>query len=338
MKNNDLSSHNTMMQFIIGKWISKPIGVVARLGIADLLVDSPKDIATLAAATKTDPASLYRVMRALASVGIFREKATRKFALTPLGQCLTNENLRYQAMMFQSDWHDRAWSGLDHTVKTGEPAFDSVFGQSAFEWLADHPDEAEVHGNAMAANIHSRTEALLKIFDFSPYTVVVDVGGGHGALLTAIVSGYPHMHGVIADLPHVASGAASRLTEEGLLNRCHFEGCNFLESVPEGGDLYILSNVLHDWSDTDCLKILSTIQNSWNSGATILIIEFLLPGKNVFSPAKLLDIEMMVMSQGGRERTEEEFCDLLSQSGLGVETIKMLDNGESMIMVTRCDP
>ncbi len=331
MKNQDMSPHSQMMQYILGKWISRPISLVARLGIADLLASGPQSVEELAQATNTHAGSLYRVMRALSAIGVFHEDEAMGFSLTPLGECLKSGGLRYQAMLFHSQWHDRAWSELDHAVKTGEAAFDKAFGKPTFEWLAQHPEDARIHGMAMAANLGPRTGAITQSFDFGPYNRVVDVGAGHGTLLAAIAIKHPEVRGVAADLSHVAEKAEETFAAAGLSDRCWAEPCDFMKRVPADGDLYILSNVLHDWDDENCRTILNNCRRAMKSGSKLLIVEFLVPPANVFSLAKLLDIEMMVMSGGGRERTEGEFCNLLDAAGLRMGTIIPLETGEALL-------
>jgi len=320
-----------MMQFILGKWISRPISLVARLGIADLMASGPRSAEELAEATGTHAGSLYRIMRALGAVGIFHEDEAGRFSLTALGECLKSDGLRYQAMLFHSEWHDRAWSELEHAVRTGEAAFDKAFGMPAFAWLAGHPEEARIHGKAMAANLGARTGAIVQSFDFSPYTLVVDVGAGHGTLLAAIAAGNPGVRGIAADLPHVVTGAEETFAAAGVSDRCRGEACDFMKSLPAGGDLYVLSNVLHDWDDDRCRAILDNCRKAMHGGSRVLVVEFLVPPANVFSPAKLLDIEMMVMSSGGRERTEDEFRELLSGSGLCLDRMIPLMTGEALL-------
>jgi cyclopropane fatty-acyl-phospholipid synthase-like methyltransferase len=329
--NQDMPPHSQMMQYILGKWVSRPISLVARLGIADLLASGTRSVEELADATGTHTGSLYRVMRALAGMGIFHEDETRHFSLTPLGECLKSDGLRYQAMLFHSEWHDRAWSELEHAVRTGKAAFDKAFGKSAFEWLAEHPEEARVHGMAMAANLGPRTAAIIQSFDFGKYNVIVDVGAGNGSLLAAIAKHYQKVSCIAADQPHVIGAAEVNFEAAGVSDRCRAESCDFLKCVPADGDLYVLSNILHDWDDDRGRTILDNCRKVMKIDSRILIVEFLVPPANDFSPAKLLDIEMMVMSGGGRERTEDEFRDLLKATDLSMENITSLATGEVLL-------
>ncbi len=331
MNNQVVSPHAQMMQYILGKWVSRPINLVARLGIADLLASGSKSVEELAEATETHTDSLYRIMRALAGMGIFHEDEKGQFSLTPMGECLKSDGLRYQAMLFHSEWHDRAWSELEHAVKTGEAAFDKAFGRPAFEWLAEHPEEGRIHGMAMAANLGPRTEAIIQSFDFGQYNLIVDVGAGHGTLLAAVATKNPKVCGIAADLSHAVGAAEKNFAAADVSDRCRAESCNFMKKVPVDGDLYILSNILHDWDDDRCQTILNNCREAMKTDSKLLIVEFLVPPANVFSPAKLLDIEMMVMSGGGRERTEDEFRSLLSEADLCLERINPLVTGEALL-------
>jgi hypothetical protein len=234
-------------------------------------------------------------------------------------------------MLFHSEWHDRAWSELEYAVRTGKAAFDKAFGKSAFEWLAEHPEEARVHGMAMAANLGPRTAAIIQSFDFGKYNVIVDVGAGNGSLLAAIAKHYQKVSCIAADQPHVIGAAEVNFESAGVSDRCRAESCDFLKCVPADGDLYVLSNILHDWDDDRGRTILDNCRKEMKTDSRILIVEFLVPPANDFSPAKLLDIEMMVMSGGGRERTEDEFRDLLKAAGLSLENITSLATGEVLL-------
>jgi hypothetical protein len=331
VKNQDTSPHSIMMQHILAQWIGRPIGLVARLGVPDLLASGVMSVGDLAAATGTHEASLYRILRALAGVGIFHEDEEMQFSLTPLGECLTSDHLRYQAMLFSSVWHDRAWSELDHAVMTGEAAFNKAFGKPTFEWLAENPEDARIHALAMASNLEPRTKAIVESFRFDRYGMVVDVGAGNGALVAAIAARNPGIRGIAADLPHVIAQAELTFASADLSDRCRAEPCDFMESVPAGGGVYILSNVLHDWDDSTCRRILHNCRDAMGQGSRLLIVEFLIPPANVFSPAKLLDIEMLVMSGEGRERTKDEFRSLLDTAGLRIEAITSMVTGESLL-------
>jgi cyclopropane fatty-acyl-phospholipid synthase-like methyltransferase len=323
-----------MMQLILGKWVTRPIHVAAELGIADLLANGPLNTADLATATGTHAPSLYRLMRALSSIGIFTESAPHSFALTALGESLCSDQLRPQALLFGSRWHDQAWSELLHSVRTGEAAFEKAFGQPAFDWLQAHPEAAELFASATAANISSRSRAVVDSYDFSSCTRVVDLGGGRGALLIEILTRYPQVSGIVADLPAMVRTARQAIAEADLGSRCDAEECDFFRSVPATGDTYILSDVLHDWGDDQCRQILKRCHGAMDTASKLLVVGFVIPPGDQPSPAKLLDLEMLVMGGDARERTVEELQHLLEVSGFNMERVIPTPDGASIIEAT----
>ncbi len=326
----DLSPTTRMMQLILGKWISRPIHVAAQLGIADLLAGGPMHSDELAEATDSHGPSLFRLLRALAVAGILTQPEPRLFALTPLGECLQSGALRAQALLFHSSWHDQAWAQLLHSVKTGESGFEKAFGTPAFSWLQEHPEAAELFTAATAANISTRSRAVAASYDFSASRRAIDVGGGRGALLIEILTTQPALNGVVADLPHTIEEAGQAIAEAGLGGRCQVQACDFFESVPEGGDIYILSDILHDWDDEKCQAILECCRRAMKRAGKLLVIGHVLPAGNQPSPAALLDLEMLVMG-GGRERNEQEYGQLLGATGFKVTRVMALPGDLSII-------
>jgi ubiquinone/menaquinone biosynthesis C-methylase UbiE len=313
------------MQFILGKWISKPIYVAAALGIADHLVDGPLQAEILAERCNVHPASLYRLLRALAAVGIFTEGAENAFGLTPMGECLRSDRLGPIALMFHSSWHDSAWDQLLPAVKSGIPAFEIAHGASAYDWFNKNPaafDQFQAANSAKANRFH---QAVVAAYDFSRSTRVADIGGGKGAFMIALLSAQPQLKGLVFDLPEVVKSTEKLLGSSGAIARCRVVAGDFFKAVPGGADLYMLANVLHNWDDDHCKRILSNCHNVMAPGAKLLVIEALVSPGNTFSIAKLLDLETMVMG-GGRERTEEEFRKLLDASGFkDLRVIPMMD-------------
>jgi SAM-dependent methyltransferase len=338
MNRTELPPVAQMMQLILGKWITRPIHVAAELGIADLLAGGPMDVAGLAATTGTHAPSLYRLMRALASIGIFTESEPQCFALTALGECLRSDQLRPQALLFGSRWHDQAWSELLHSIRTGESAFEKAHGQPAFDWLQENPEAAELFASATAANISSRSRAVVDSYDFSGCRRIVDVGGGRGALLIEVLARSLQASGVVADLPPMVRAARQAIAEADLGSRCHAEECDFFESVPAGGDIYILSDILHDWGDDQCRQILRSCHQAMDSGGRLLVVGFVIPPGDQPSPAKLLDLEMLVMGGEARERTVEELQQLLESAGFEVEQVIPTPDGASIIEATQAGP
>jgi hypothetical protein len=330
MRTTELPPHVQMMQFILGTWISKPIYVAAELGIADLLADGPKGIDEIAAMTGTHGPSLYRVMRALAGVGIFSETGDRSFGLTPMAECLKAGAMRSIALMFGSGWHDKAWEYLLYGVRTGEVAFDKAHGMPAFDWFKEHPRAARIFHEANAIKATTSHRAIIHVYDFSPIARLTDVGGGHGALMAEILEANPAMRGVVAELPSVAREAREFIRAKGLETRCEVVECDFFSSIPRGSDAYLMSHILHDWSDEKCRRIVANCHAAMSPGSPLLVVEDIIPPGNEFSIAKLLDLEVFVMG-GGRERTEAEFRELFESSGFTLSKIVPTQEGISVI-------
>lgn len=320
MKPNEISPQEQMMRFILGKWISQPIYVAAQLGIADMLDEGPMPVEEIARQSKTHTDTLYRVLRALAGVGIFEETQHRVFQLTPMGACLKTGAMRPAALMVHSDWNDRAWSHLLHSVRTGEAAFARAHGKPIADWLESNPAAGRVLSEANAMKAAHAHRAIVEAYDFAGIDMLIDVGGGYGALMAEILDAFPSMKGIVADLPSVVHGADKLLRDRGLESRCQTAACDFFREVPKGGDAYLLSHILHDWPDDRCRTILKNCRSAMTPGTKLLVVEMLVPPGNEPSMAKLLDLEMLVIT-GGRERTLEEYRRLLEVSGFQVSNV-----------------
>lgn len=320
MRPDELPPPAQLMKFIIGKWISKPIYVAAELGIADLLEDGPKSIEALAQATQTHEPFLYRVMRALASVGIFSETKGKRFELTPMAECLKEGAMKSIAILFNSEWSDKSWGYFLHSVKTGDTAFDKAFGMPVTKWLVKNPGPAKVFNEANAVKAANSHRAIIDIYDFSGILSLTDIGGGVGVLLAEILIANPLMQGVVADIPSVIQEAKIIIQSRGLADRCQAVACDFFKEIPPGSDGYLMSNILHDWSDEQCKVILKNCHKAMTPESRLIIAEMVVPSGNQPSIAKLLDLEMMVTT-GGRERTESEFKSLLKASGFKLSGI-----------------
>jgi hypothetical protein len=324
------SPEDQMMQWITSKWITKPIQVIAELGIADLMHDGPKSVALLAEKTDTHAPILFRILRALSTVGIFVETEDRVFGLTPLAQCLCSNALRPIARMFLSEWHNKAWDGLSHTVRTGKPGFDVTLGKPAFEWFEDNPLERSILDQGQAVKAVGFANAVIENYDFSGYKSICDIGGGQGAFLIRLLADYPDIMGYVADLPGAVGSAEKAIANANLSDRCKAIPYDFHKEAPPICDAYFLVNVLHDWDDEICVRILKNIASSMNTNSMLWIIEYIIePGPN-FSVAKLLDLEVLVMG-GGRERTIEEYKALLSAAGLELSKTFPLESGPTMM-------
>jgi hypothetical protein len=330
MSEKMLAPEDQMMQWITYKWITKPIHVISELGIADLLCDGPLSIDSLAEKTDTHAPTLYRLLRALSSVGIFVETNEHVFGLTPLARCLLSDAMRPMAQMFLSDWHDKAWNSLHYTVRTGKPGFDHTFGKPAFEWMEENPEERAILDQGQGLKAKGFSEAVMEAYDFSGFNSICDVGGGQGAFLIQLLANYPHIKGFVADLPGAVISAVKAIATANLNDRCKAIPYDFLNEVPPVCDAYFLVNVLHDWEDEICCRILKNISQSMNADSRLWILEYHLEPGSGFSVSKLLDIEVLVMG-GGRERSVDEYTTLLGSVGLVVSRVIPINSGPSLM-------
>jgi SAM-dependent methyltransferase len=312
---------------VTGYYISQAIYVAAKLGIADRLTDGPHSSAELAHATGTHPPSLHRLLRLLASAGVFAELDDGRFALTPIGSYLQTEtpgSLRAVALQFAGPWHSRGWSDLLYSIQTGEIAFDHLFGMGIFPYLTQHPEDAAIFDAAMTAFSTQTAAAVVTAYDFSPFRTIVDVGGGHGALLRAILQATPAARGILFGLPHVVEGAKKQIEAAGLAERCAVVGGDFFASVPSGGDAYIFSVVIHDWNDEQSGTILKNCHRAMSPQGKLLLVELVLPARLDQSPMSQIiagnDVNMLVHT-GGRSRTEAEFRALFAAAGFELTRI-----------------
>jgi hypothetical protein len=311
-----------LAEMITGYWVSQMVHVAAKLGLADLLAGGPKTADELATATGTHARSLYRLLRALASVGVFSEGDDRRFSQTPLSECLRRDvpGSQWAMAVMMGDEHYHAWGDLLESVRTGQTAFDRLYGQPIFEYLGEHPEQAKVFDAAMTS-IHGReTQAMLDAYDLSGVNVLADVGGGNGSNLIGILGRYPEIRGVLFDLPHVVERAVANLERAGLSGRCEVVGGDFFGAIPVKADAYFLRHILHDWDDERAGLILRNIRTSIPQGARLLVVEHVLPPGDEPSFGKLLDLNMLLLP-GGVERTEDEFCRLYEAAGFRLTRI-----------------
>lgn len=306
-----------MARLIYGQWVSQAIGVVARLGIADQLAEEAKTSEQLARAVGANADAVYRLLRALASIGVFRQLDGNRFALTPLGQTLQTGgegSLRHLAMAVTNHAHWTTWGRLNESIQTGRPATKAAIGMELWEWYGQHPKEAVTFSLAMGNIAQMVAAELVRLVDFSETQVVADVGGAHGVLLTAILKAKPDLRGILFDLPHVIASAEDAIGTQGLADRCKLVGGDFFKQVPEGADTHVLKQILHDWDDERALLILTNCHRALPSNGRVLIVEMLLPADNSPGPVQLIDLNMLVLL-GGRERTETEHARLLEAAG-----------------------
>jgi hypothetical protein len=318
------------MKYIVGKWISKPIYAAAELGIADLLAGGPMSAAELAENCGAHERSLYRMMRALASIGIFHERGDGAFELTPMAELLRSDAMAPIARTFNAPWNDEAWMYYLDGVRTGKTPFRTAHGRPLFRWLEDHPHEEAMLMEANAIKAAASHRAILDAYDFSGFQTLVDVGGGDGTLAAHILGAHPGMTGIVADTPSVIKKARDLIRSVGLEHRCTAVACDFFESIPQGGDAYLMSNILHDWDDERCTRILRTCISAQRPGSRLLVVESVVPAGNEPSIAKLLDLEMFVVT-GGMERTESEYRTLLESAGYVYSDIVQTGDGLSIL-------
>lgn len=313
----------TMLQLITGFWLSQAIFVAAKLGIADLLADGPKSLSELAHRTATNEQALYRVLRALANVGIFAEQTPRQFCLTPLAEYLESDkagSLRAYAIMSGEQWVWRSVGAMLHCVRTGESGFEHIFGDHPFEFYKTNPEAARISLESLTSRSASENNAVVSAYDFGEAKHIIDVGGGEGTLLAAILVATPKLHGVLFDVPRAAEVARQRLDAAGLRSRSEVLGGDFFRSVPTGGDLYLMKKIIHDWNDERALAILQNFRAVMPAHGRLLMIELIVPSGNEPSFAKMLDL-LMLTYLGGRERTEDEYSILLQSAGFRLRRV-----------------
>jgi hypothetical protein len=319
----EIPPQSMMFQFINGYWITQLIYAVTKLGIADLLKDGPLNCNKLASSTGTHARSLYRVMRALASVGIFAENEQGDFTLTPLATCLRSDvpdSLRAFAIMSGEEVY-QAWGDILYSLRTGANAFEHLYGMDCFQYYAQNPQAGQIFDQAMTNGSVREISAATKAYDFSKIQKLVDVGGGHGSLMASILKSNPNLKGVLYDLPSVVEGAKNLLKDQGVLSRCEVVSGDFFTSVPAGGDAYILKGVIHDWDDERAIAILKNCHQAMVENGLLLVVEMVIPPGNNLFVGKLLDIHMLIKAPGGCERTEAEYRTLFERAGFKLTNI-----------------
>ncbi|CCH32735.1 methyltransferase [Actinosynnema sp. NPDC047251] len=322
------STENTtamrLLRLVTASWMSSAMSAVAELGVADRLAAGPRPVTDLAADVGAAPGPLYRLLRACADIGLFRESAGQVFALTDLGDGLRSDSphslrnfVRWVGLA--ADRH--TWSDLAQTVRTGEPAFERVHGKQVWEYFRDSPEVAEVFDNAMTELSDHVIKPVVDAYDFGRFRRIVDVGGGHGSLLATVLTANPAATGVLFDQPEVIASAGAPLDEAGVRDRCQLVDGDFFVGVPPGGDAYLMSNIIHDWDDEPSRRILANCREAMADGGRVLLVEAVVPDGVASSPTvKLMDLDMLVIS-GGRQRTGAQFDALFQDAGLKLSGI-----------------
>ncbi|BDU21160.1 methyltransferase [Dyella sp. GSA-30] len=328
----EMPPHYALLQMITGYWVTQALYVVAKLGVPDALVAGPRPVEEIASATASQPDLLRRLLRALSSIGVFTEAQPGAYALTPMASLLRTDvpnSMRPQAIMHGEEQY-RAWIDTLHNVKTGETAFEKQFGTSYFGYLAGAPEADRVFNEAQAGYTREVAGAVVDAYDFSGAGTVIDVGAGYGPLLTTILKRNPGVKGILFDQPHVATAAGDLLSKAGVSDRCVAQGGDFFASVPAGGDIYILSLLLHDWNDERSATILRHCRRAIEPNGKLLIVELVLPDGEAPFFGKWLDLHMAILL-GARERTATEFQVLLSSCGFQINRILSTPTGMSIV-------
>lgn len=302
-------------QLITGTAATHMVSAAAKLGLADLLEGGPKSSNELAEAIGAHPRAIYRLLRGLTILGVFAEVQPGHFGLTPLAELLrsdVNGSMRWWAVAFGEEWMTSGWSGILHSVNTNKSAFVHRHGMSTFEYFDKNPDAAESFNNAMSSLSGQEAAAVIAAYDFEGVRKLVDVGGGRGLLISAILEANPDMRGVLFDQPSVIEGAS--LASKDITNRCEAVSGDFFQSVPSGGDAYVLKSIIHDWSDERAANILHNIRSAITEDGKLLLIERDLPESGEPSVGKIFDVIMLVF-EDGFERTEVEYSSLLKSTG-----------------------
>lgn len=322
-----------LLQLVLGCAQSQAVVVAAQLGVADVLEDGPLPVDEIAERTGADGDALYRVLRALATIGVFIEVSPRRFGLTPIAALLQSnapDSMRSFVLMWGE--HFPAWADLLHSVTTGRPAFDKVFGKPVFDHLADHPESARIFDEAMTGIHGPETGAMIAAYSFDSFETIVDIGGGNGSVLLDVLRSAPRARGIVFDLAHVAERTSAMLARSDLARRCSAQGGSFFDSVPAGADAYILRHIIHDWDDDRATQILARCREAMKPGGRVLIVESVINPGNEPHPGKWLDVIMLAIP-GGRERTAEEYRHLLGRAGLELSRIIPTQSPVSVIEV-----
>jgi hypothetical protein len=314
---DDQALPETLDRMIAGYFVSQAIYVAAELGIADRLAVGPRRAEELARDVGAHARSLYRLLRALASIGFFAEDGDGRFSLTPLAdllRCDVPGSQRTTVLMMVGQFYD-AWGCLLESIRTGRSSFETMHGRPFFDSLADDPTQAQIFDDAMTARNDRKTKAMLETYDFTGVRVLADIGGGNGSALVTVLKQYPEMQGILFDRPGVVERARAGIEREGLAGRCQIVAGDFLELIPAGADACLLRHILHNWDDDHAVVILGRVRDAMQDGARLLVVDRVITAGNEPLFGKIMDLNMLVML-GGVERTEDEFRRLFERAGL----------------------
>jgi C-methyltransferase len=306
-----------MMEMIIATWTSQAIAVAAELGVADALASGPLTIDELGDKVGADPDALRRLLRALIGRGVFRRRHDGRYELNSLAGTLRSDapaSMAWAARFYGSREQRERWTLLVESIRSGRSVVPVLHGKESFDYFAEYPQHAELFNRTMTSISQLTDAAVVAGYDFSAYPTIVDVGGGQGPLLSAILAAAPDSQGVLYDLPAVVSTAPKLLCQRDVADRVRIEAGSFFDSVPAGGDAYVLKNIIHDWPDDKAVQILRNVRAAVGPETTVLLVELVIPDHDRDFPGKWADLEML-LNLAARERTAAEYRNLLSQAG-----------------------
>jgi hypothetical protein len=307
-----------VFRLVSGMWAAQAVATAAKLGIPDQLAHGPKTAEEVAKAIGADTSAVYRLLRGIASVGVLTAEPGQRFALTPVGDCLRSDvpqSMRSLIIAEMAPGHWRPWADLEHAVRTGKPSAPKTLGMEIWEYYKKNHDEGFHFAEAMSGMSHMAMQAVLASYSFVGARTVVDVGGSHGAFVAAVLQLERTARVVLFDRPEVVEGAGATLDAAGVADRVERVAGSFFESVPAGGDVYLVKHILHDWNDDECVTILKNVRTAMAPDARVVVVEMLINDQGPPSPAPLLDLNMLVMLTG-KERTADEFSALFAKAGL----------------------
>jgi precorrin-6B methylase 2 len=317
------STDQLLIQLLTGAWATQSVAAACKLSIPDALASGPMSSDGVAAKVGAESGAVYRLLRALASLGVFERRADRRFALTELGERLRKDapgTLRETFIAETDHAHWQSWEKVADAVRTGLPRPLPVLGAAAFDYYGKNREDGEQFARAMQNVSNFAAAAVCEAYDFSGVKTVMDIGGGNGSMALAILEGHPQMQGRVFDLPYIEEHAHRNIAEAGAAHRCGFEAGDFFKAVPAGADLHILKFILHDWTDEECVKILESCRKALAPGGKVLLVEMLVPEEIRPDFVMLMDINMLVMT-GGRERTAKEFEKVLGDAGFAMTRV-----------------
>lgn len=312
-----------LLELASGFMATQAVYAAAKLGVADVLADGPLPADDVAAETGSDPDATYRLLRACVMFGLFTESADGRFGLTSLGRGLRSGapgSMRPVILMLGDPQYQGPWGRLAYSVETGKPAVEVALGKQLWEYLDENPEFAATFNNAMTCLTVLDWPTVAAAYDFTPYSTIVDIGGGHGQLLALMLGASPAAKGVLQEREALVGPAETQLREAGVRDRCRIESGSFFETAPSDGDLYVLRRVIHDFDDEQAVEILTNVRRHMPRGSTLLLLESVVPAGNTPHFAKTLDLDMLIFV-GGRERTDRQFTTLLDQAGFRITRI-----------------